>query len=87
MKLKDRVAVVTGGGRGIGKAAALALAREGAKVVIGATTTTEIEDVANEIERANGRALAVSVDVTQKMAVENLTKRTIDEFGQIDILV
>ncbi|MBT3602342.1 MAG: SDR family oxidoreductase [Candidatus Latescibacteria bacterium] len=87
MKLKDRVGVVTGGGRGIGKAAALALAREGAKVVIGATTTTEIEDVANEIERANGRALAVSVDVTQKMAVENLTKRTIDEFGQIDILV
>lgn len=87
MKLLDKVAIVTGGGRGIGKATAFALAREGAKVVVGATTVTEIKGVAKEIKRENGQALAIPVDVTQKRAVENLVKKTIDAFGQVDILV
>lgn len=87
MRLLDKVAIVTGGGRGIGKATALALAREGAKVVVGATTTTEIQNVAKEIEQNHGEALAVPVDVTRKADVENLIRQTLDEFGQVDILV
>ena len=87
MKLAGKVAIVTGGGRGIGRAIALALAREGASVTLAARTLSEIEEVANEIGKATGSAHPVRADVSQERDVANLVSRTIDRFQRIDILV
>lgn len=87
MKLSGQVVVITGGGRGIGKATALALASEGARVVVGATTASEIETVATEIQQKGGEALAVRVDVTSKPSVQGFFAQALDKFGQVDILV
>jgi NAD(P)-dependent dehydrogenase (short-subunit alcohol dehydrogenase family) len=85
--LSGRVAVVTGGGRGIGRAIAVELARAGAAVIPSARSTDEIEDVADEIEGAGGTALAVSADVTDPDAVANVVERTQDAFGGLDVVV
>ena len=83
MKLKDRIAIVTGGGRGIGKAIAEAFAREGAKVVVtAARQRNEIEAVASKIG-----GTAVLADVSKKDDVEKLVDTVVSEFGRIDILV
>ena len=87
MMLSNKVAIITGGGRGIGKATAHALAKEGVAVALAATTSAEIDAVASEINKNNGRALAVATDVTQKGQVEHLMQQTLDAFGQVDILV
>ncbi|MFQ5340494.1 MAG: SDR family NAD(P)-dependent oxidoreductase [Anaerolineae bacterium] len=87
MKLKDRIAIVTGGGRGIGRAIALAYAREGAHVVVAALTANEIEAVAEEVRGLDRRALAVLTDVADPAQVERMVQRTLDEFGAVDILV
>ena len=87
MKLKGKIAIVTGGGRGIGRAIALALATEGTDVVVAARTQAEIEAVATEIENLGRRALAISADMTKLSDVVQLAKRTHAEFGKIDILV
>lgn len=94
MKLEGKVAIVTGASRGIGKAIALALAREGAGVVIAARTAEEkgplpgtIHKTEDEIRTLGGRALAIKTDVTKEEEVEAMVRRTIDEFGSIDILV
>jgi 3-oxoacyl-[acyl-carrier protein] reductase len=85
--LKGKVAVVTGAGRGIGKAIAIAYAASGAEVVCAARTFEEIEETANEISSAGGRALAVKTDVTCIESVNNLFERAVQHFGGIDILV
>ncbi len=85
--MNDKVAIVTGAGRGIGKAVALALAKEGAHVVLAARTTSEIETVAKEIEQSGRRALAVPTDVSQESDVNELITKTIETFGTIDILI
>jgi len=87
MKLENKVAIVTGGGRGIGKATALALAREKAKVVVVSRTLSEVEAVADEIVKNGQEALAISTDVSQKSAVDSMAKQTLERFGRIDILV
>jgi 3-oxoacyl-[acyl-carrier protein] reductase len=87
MKLKGKVAIVTGGGRGIGRAIALALAREGAAVVVASRTKQEIEAVAHEIKSAGGRALSVPTDVTQEEQVQDMVGHTVEAFGRVDILV
>lgn len=87
MKLENKVAIVTGGGRGIGKATALALAREKAKVVVVSRTLSEVEAVADEIVKNGQEALAISTDVSQKSAVDSMAKQTLERFGKIDILV
>ncbi len=86
--LKDKVAIVTGASRGIGKAAALALVSQGAKVVINyARSSDAAEATVKEITDAGGEAISLQADVSQSEQVDNLFKTTLDKFGRIDVLV
>lgn len=87
MQLKDKVAIITGGGRGIGRAIAIAYAAEGAKVVIAARSTDQLDAVTAAIAEQNGEAVAVKTDLRIRTEVEHLVQTTVDRFGQIDILV
>ena len=87
MRLAGQVALVTGAGRGIGRAVAAAFAREGALVVLAARSTRELASIQREIEAAGGRALVVPTDVRQEPAVAALVSRTLAESGRIDCLV
>jgi 3-oxoacyl-[acyl-carrier protein] reductase len=87
-ELKDKVAVVTGAGRNIGRMIALALAEGGAAVVVNARSNrAEAESVVREIEQRGGRALAAVADVTDAGAVETMIAAATARFGRIDILV
>jgi 3-oxoacyl-[acyl-carrier protein] reductase len=87
-ELEGRVAIVTGAGRNIGRGIALALADGGAAVVVNARSNLkEAQAVAGEIERAGGRALAVTADVADADAVNNMVAAAVEKFGRIDILV
>ena len=92
MRLKERVAIVTGAGRGIGRATALALADEGAAVALVARSSGELAEVARDVRgrRAGGTeraALAVPCDVTDEEQVEGMVARVLEEFGRVDLLV
>ena len=85
--LNERVAIVTGAGRGLGKGIALGLAEVGADVVCTARTASQIEATAAEIAAMGRRALAIPCDVKDGQQVQNMVSRTMEEFGKIDILV
>jgi 7-alpha-hydroxysteroid dehydrogenase len=86
-RLDGKVALVTGGGRGIGQAIALAFAEQGADVVISARTESEIEATARRARDVGRRALAVPCDVTTAAQLDALVERTLGEFGRVDLLV
>ena len=85
--LTDRVAIVTGAGRGIGRAIALGFAQAGADVVAAARTASQIEDTAAKIQNEGRKALAVPTDVCDVDQIKNLLSKTLDAFGKVDILV
>ncbi|MGE5592663.1 MAG: 3-oxoacyl-ACP reductase FabG [Betaproteobacteria bacterium] len=87
MRLKDKVAIITGSGRGLGKEAALLFAREGAKVVVCDVNEEWAKSTAREIQEAGGVAIAVRVDVTCPESVKAMVDETLKEFGRIDVLV
>jgi 3-oxoacyl-[acyl-carrier protein] reductase len=87
MRLEEKIAVVTGAGRGIGKAVALAFAKEGADLVVVDLDTDLAEGTAKEIETMGRRAMAIKTDVSIRDQVEELVKKTVEHFGRIDIWV
>jgi NADP-dependent 3-hydroxy acid dehydrogenase YdfG len=85
--LSGKVALITGAGRGIGRATAVAFAAEGAAVALVARSRADLAGVAAEIRELGGRALAMPTDVTQDAAVESLIERVAGELGRLDLLV
>jgi NAD(P)-dependent dehydrogenase (short-subunit alcohol dehydrogenase family) len=87
MRLEGRVSVVTGGGRGIGRAICLALAREGSDLVIASDVKGEVDEVAAEVARTGRDALPYELDVTKPEQVEALAETTVERFRKVDVLV
>lgn len=87
MKFTGQTAIVTGAGRGMGRAVALALGAEGANVVVAEVDEAAAKEVVNEIEKAGARGLAVHVDISSVPDISRLFERTLAEFGGVDILI
>jgi NAD(P)-dependent dehydrogenase (short-subunit alcohol dehydrogenase family) len=87
MKLKDRVCIITGGGRGLGRDMALAFSREGAHLVVSGTTESAVSSTAAELQTSGVRAVAIVCDVSDEDAVRGMVAATMREFGQIDVLL
>ena len=87
MKLEGKVAIVTGGGRGMGRAISLRFASEGARVVVASRTEKEITEVVSEIQSLGGEGIAVATDISNEGDVDELFAETLEEFNTIDILV
>src|SRR5215207_7259094 len=85
--LKDKVALITGASQGLGRALALAFAREGARVVVNARSEDSVRPDAGEVEDAGAEVLAVAADVSKGADVERLVDESVDRFGKIDVLV
>jgi 3-hydroxybutyrate dehydrogenase len=87
MEFKDKVVVITGGSKGIGKALALAFGKQGAKVAISARGKEELQAVAKEINAAGGQALAIVCDVSDKAQIAKMADEVHEKFGVVDVLV
>jgi len=87
MKLDNKIAIVTGARRGIGRAIALALAKEGANVVVSDISQEDCQKVVTKIEGLGRKGLALKCNVTSRAEVEDMVRRTVAEFGKVDILV
>ena len=86
MQLQDRVALVTGAGSGIGKASAVLLAREGAKVAALSRTREELEKTVREIEDAGGEGLVVTADTSRPEQVEDAVRQVMERWGRLDVV-
>ena len=87
MRLKDKVAIITGGSQGIGREYALRFAREGAKVVIGDIREAQAQEVVHEIAKLGSEALALRTDVSKEDDTKRLAAAAHEKFGRIDILL
>ena len=85
--IKDKVVIITGASSGIGYATALSLAKEGAKLVVGARRTDRLEKLVKEIEENNGEILSQKFDVTKKSDCDDLVNTAIKKWGKVDVLV
>jgi NAD(P)-dependent dehydrogenase (short-subunit alcohol dehydrogenase family) len=86
-RLKNRVAIITGGGKGIGRAISLAFSREGAIVVAAGRTLSALQEICDVINSKGGKAMAVKADVTVEKEVVRLVSETVKAFGRVDVLV
>jgi NAD(P)-dependent dehydrogenase (short-subunit alcohol dehydrogenase family) len=86
-RLDGKTAIVTGAGQGVGRGIALALAKDGACVAVAGRTLSKVENTAQEISEAGGRAFPVACDVSQRDQVEAMVQATVGEYGTVDILV
>jgi NAD(P)-dependent dehydrogenase (short-subunit alcohol dehydrogenase family) len=86
-RLKDRVAVITGGGRGIGRALALGFAAKGARVAVASRTAAQLQETARLVRGRGGEVLAVVADVSDENAVRDLVRQTLAAWGRIDVLI
>lgn len=85
--LRGKTAIITAAGQGMGRAIALALAQPGADVVVSDINVETCRSVADEIRASGGRAIDAPADARVKQDVENLVRKTVDEFGKVDVLV
>ena len=86
-RVRNKVAIVTGGAGGLGRAEALLLAKEGAKVVVTDIDESSIQRVAEEIRAGGGNAICVQHDVSSEDAWRSVMRQTLEEFGRLDVLV
>lgn len=86
-RLVGRTAIITGAGRGIGRGMAIAMAQEGAQVVVSSRSAGPIDAVVEEIRREGGTAIGIACDVGDKAAIETTVRQTVESFGGLDILV
>jgi len=87
MRLKDKVTIITGGGRGIGKAIALGFAKQGSHIVVAARTETEVKLVAEKVREHGIESLGITCDISDENQVKNLIDETINKFNKIDVLI
>lgn len=87
MRLKDKVAIITGGGRGIGRAIAIGFAHQGAHIVVAARTESEIIEVADKVKALGRESLGIVCDISNEDQVKNLVDLTMRKFNQIDVLI
>lgn len=85
--LNNKIALVTGASSGIGMASAVALARQGAKVVVAARRVERLQQIVSDLAREDHQAVAIKMDVTKKEQVQNAVMQTVEKFGRLDILV
>jgi len=86
-RLSGKVALITGGGTGIGRAIALAFSREGASVTVAGRRLEKLREVIGEVQKAGGAGLAMECDVTRARDVERAVKGTVERFGRLNVLV
>lgn len=87
MRLENKIAIITGGSRGIGKAIALEFARQGATVVVASRKQEMLDEVVNEIEAGGSKAKAIATHTGDAEQCKQLVQQTVDEYGQVDILI
>lgn len=87
MRLRGKVAIVTGASQGIGRDIAELFASEGASVALGARKKTQLDEVANSIVAKGGKAIGIGTDISKEEEVKNLVQKTVDAFGTVDILI